>query len=516
MSAVREQQGQSTKATRDPGYVLGAIAVICHTVSNAISPFGWQRDEFLYFAMGRHLQLWRMDFPPFIAIASRVSAAVFGQSLVATRVFPSLVHATLIILATRVARALGGGRYAQWLAALALFASPLFMRPGTLFQPVVFDQLWWTLALYGTLKLGLTDDHRWWLVIGAALGLGLLTKFSIAFIALPLALGFLVSPSRRWFRTRWPWIAAAMTLGIGLPSLTGQLLLGMPVAGQMHDLQQNQLAYVTPLAFLGSQVLFSPVFVPLSIVGLVAIARRPATRPVAIACVGAMALLMALRGKPYYVGPIYPTLFGATAAALEAWGAGALKSAVRVGVIALLIVVGMTLAPFGYPVLAPRTMARYAATLGITQAVRTNQGEVLELPQDYADMLGWEELVREVAKVYHALPAEDRRRAVIYGQNYGRAGAVDFFARKYDIPTSVSSAGTYWFFGPGELPGEVLISVGSDHADLDRYFASVEAAAQTTNPMGVPEERSVTIWVCRHPRNGMTLQQLWPQLAGQN
>ncbi|MFN8572949.1 MAG: glycosyltransferase family 39 protein [Gemmatimonadaceae bacterium] len=513
---MRDAKGepQAYVMSRDAGVLLGALAVLLHVVANASSPYGWQRDEFLYFAMGQHLQLFRMDFPPFIAILARAGRAWFGDSLVATRLFPAFAHAALIVLSARTARVLGGGRFAEWLAALAVLMSPLFMRPGTLFQPVVFDQLWWTCALFALLQVERTQDGHWWMAVGVSLGLGLLTKFSIAFIALPLVIGVVLSPTRRWLSTRWPWIAAGIACLIGLPSVVGQLQLGFPVLTQMHDLENSQLAYVTPLAFLAAQVLFSPVFVPLSLWALFALVRRPASRAVGIACVGAFVLLMALKGKAYYVGPIYPTLFAATAVGVE--GIASQRRLVRSLVVAAALVVGVVIAPFGYPVVPPVSMARYAAAVGITSAVKTNQGEQLELPQDYADMLGWEEMVRAVAKVYHALPRAEQEQAVIVGQNYGRAGAVDFFADRYGLPHSVSTAGSYWFFGPGDRPGNVVISIGSDRADLEQYFESVQLVAQTSNPMGVPEERAVPIWVCRSPRNRQTLQSLWPSFAGQN
>jgi 4-amino-4-deoxy-L-arabinose transferase-like glycosyltransferase len=418
-------------------------------------------------------------------------------------------------MAAHIARELGGSRFARWLAALAVFSSPLFLRPGNLLQPVVFDQLWWTLALYSALRVETTGNHRWWLATGAALGMGLLTKFSVAFIAVPLAVGIALSPMRRWLRTPWPWAAATLAVGIGLPSITGQLLLQWPVVGQMSTLQESQLAHVTPLAFFSSQLLFSPfVLVALPAIGL--LVRRGGARAVGIACAGAFVLLFLVHGKAYYVGPIYPTLFAAGAVLIDLVRPRAAVTGVRALCVAVLIAFGVLVAPFSVPIVPPTPMARYAAWSGITQTVRNNQGEVLELPQDYADMLGWEELVQRVAAVYHALPAEDRARTVIVGQNYGRAGAVDFYARKYGIPKSISSTGSYWFFGPGDLPGEIVISVGSDPEDLHQFFESVEPASHVLNPRGVPEERDFMIWICRRPLPGMTLQKIWPSLAGQN
>ncbi|MBA3259782.1 MAG: glycosyltransferase family 39 protein, partial [Gemmatimonadales bacterium] len=127
---------------------LGGIKLGLHLWVNATTPYGFHRDELLYLAMGRHLQLWRMDFPPGIALLAEASRAVLGDSLPAIRLAPALAGTALLVAAALFARELGGGRWAQGLAALAVLASPLFLRSANLFQPVVFDQVAWTAALF--------------------------------------------------------------------------------------------------------------------------------------------------------------------------------------------------------------------------------------------------------------------------------------------------------------------------------------------------------------------------------
>jgi hypothetical protein len=153
-------------------------------------------------------------------------------------------------------------------------------------------------------------------------------------------------------------------------------------------------------------------------------------------------------------------------------------------------------------------------TTASTAANTTNTGEVLPLPQDYADMLGWPELARATAQVYHALPPADRARAVVLADNYGEAGALDLFGPRLGLPPTVSPTGSYWFFGPGRLPGEVTIVVGADSSDLVPFFREFHRARTVLNPLGVHEEMRVPIWVARSPH--ATLQQVWPSLAGRN
>jgi len=191
---------------------LAAASVVLHVLVNLWSPYGFHRDEFLYLAMGDHLRLWSMDFPPFIAVIANISRALLGESLAAIRFFPALAGALLIVIASDIARRLGGGMFAQILAAVAMLLPTIYLRPAGLFQPVVFDQLWWTLGMWCLLLWKQSGDNRWWIGIGAAMGVGLFTKFSILFFGFGVLIGLLATPDRRMLVTRWPWMALALTL----------------------------------------------------------------------------------------------------------------------------------------------------------------------------------------------------------------------------------------------------------------------------------------------------------------
>ncbi|HEU4700559.1 MAG TPA: glycosyltransferase family 39 protein, partial [Gemmatimonadales bacterium] len=489
---------------------LALVVVLAHLATNLLSPYGVHRDEFLYVAMGEHLRLWAMDFPPAIAILARLERGFFGDSLVALRLVPALAAGALVLLAGRLARLFGGAerdtRGAALLAALAVALSPLFLRAGNLFQPVILDQLTWTLALAALARLVALDEtgtasatRRWWLALGAALGLGLLVKFSIAFVALPLVVAVGLTPLRRALLTPWPWLALLVALALGSPSIVGQVRLGFPVLGQMHDLQSAQLEHVSPLGFLLGQLLYGPATL-LGLVGLGALLVSPALdrwRAVGLTILGSFVLLLALHGKAYYVGPVYPTLFAAGAVALARARTVAPRAGrVLQGVAAALIVgYGLLTLPLGLPIVPPAAMARYATALGMQAALRDNQGELGRLPQDYADMLGWEAQVAAVARVWDALPAGDRARAVLIAGNYGEAGALDYFGGRFGLPRAICACGSYWFFGPGDRPGDVAVVLGAEPADLAPFFAETTVAARVDDSWAV--ERHVPIVVAR-------------------
>ncbi len=492
-----------------PVAALAAVKLGLHLWVNATTTYGFHRDEFLYLAMGRHLRLWRMDFPPGIALLAEATRAVAGDTLLAIRLGPALAGAALVVAAAVFARELGGGKRGQALAGLAVLASPLFLRSANLFQPVVLDQLAWTAALLALTRLAWRPDPGWWLGLGVALGLGLLVKLSVAFLGVGIVAAILLTPLRRSLLTPWPWVALLVALGLGSPSLAGQWALRFPVVTQLADLRQLQLERVTPMDFLVGQLLYGPGTL-LAAGGLAALllAKRFARfRALGWSCVGALVILLLLKGKPYYLGPVYPALYAAGAVPLE-------RSALRWAAAALILGYGLVVLPLGVPVLPPDRMAAYVQTIGAAPTLRTNTGELERLPQDYADMLGWEEQVAAVGKVYRGLSDQDRRQVVILAGNYGEAGAIDFLGSRYGLPPVVSPAGSYWFFGPGEKPGAVVVSIGPGREDLAPYFDSVEPAARITHPWAVAEERDLTVFVARRPRR--TLQEIWPTLAGRN
>ncbi len=503
---------------------LAAAKLALHLIVLAVTPYGIHRDAFLYFAMGDHLRLWRMDFPPFIAIMGNLQTAIFGHTLAAARVFPALEGTVLLVLAALIARELGGGPFAQGLAALPMLCAGLFLRPSNLFQPVVLDQLWWTLALYTLLRVGRAHAQRdprserdWWLGFGLATGLGLLTKFSILFIGLAVLGALLVTRLRRSLRTPWPWVAAAIAFAIGSPSLVGQIRLGFPVVGQMHQLVGSQLTHVTYASFVLDQPLMIGVtgFVLAAAGAAALVAWRPLSpyRAAGWACILVFFLLMALHGKAYYVGPIYPTLIAAGAVWLDRARLArfpAIPRVLRWGVVTAMLGEGAILFPIILPILSPPRLATYITRAGLEVVNATNWGGTDLIPQDFADQLGWRHQSAVVARVYRSLSPAEQAQTVLGADNYGEAGALEFYGPHYGLPYVVCGCGSYWFFGPGPKPGRVLIDVGTDSAKLAALYGDVRRAARILSPWSVNEERDVPVWIARDPRE--TLQQAWPTI----
>lgn len=492
-----------------------ALVIVALVAARALLPLllihpSWEyhRDELLYFAMGDHLA-WRMQFPPFIAVLAKLGTLAFGDSVWAARVPAALGGAAITGTVLWLLHRLAAGVRAMILAWLGLALAPVFLRSSLLFQPVVFDQLWATLAVAALVLAAVEDRPRWWLLVGAALGLGLLTKMSSLMYGAAVLLVALLHPRlRRQLATPWPWAAAAMALLIGLPTVLGQMHYAWPFLQQLDALKAGQFAHTSFVgALLEQPLLLMPAALLVAATVVAGDRLRPATIVAGGFAAGLLALVLWQGGKAYYVAPAYPALIGLGAMAVERARRRWLVPSVAAG----MVVIGAPLVPMGVPMLEPSAMAAYATRLGVGNI--TNRGVPLELPQDYADMLGWRAKAEAVARAYEALSEAERAEVVIVGANYGQAGALARYARRLGYPYPISTAGDFHAWGPGHRRGEVLLMLAEPdaRADLERLFGRVEEVAALTDSRAVPEERDVRIFVAREPR--ASLAEIWPSVG---
>lgn len=492
--------------------VLVLVRLLLPLVTRDAS-WGFHRDELLYFAMADHFDLFKMQFPPVIAMAAAVGRSVFGESVLSARVPAAVAGAAMVAVVLLTVRRLQGGARAGLFAWLALLAAPVLIRSSVLMHPVVFDQGWATLALAALTLAAHEREPRWWLLVGVALGFGALTKFSVAFVGICAgAAVLLVGDLRTQLATRWPWIAVAIAAALALPSVSGQMLHDWPFLQQMQALRATQLDRVSPAAFLTGQVTLlsaGMICALAAIVGAVRGSSRDRTPIVAAAAM--LVLMLALHGKDYYAAPVYPMVFAVGALQLERWAR--LSPKVGVSLAAAMCVGAIVLWPLGVPALSPSATIRYAQAFSAGEVGKTNRGDVLPLPQDYADMLGWRELADSVGAAAQRVPADARADLTVVGANYGRAGALAFYRNRARIPYPISPAGDFWAWGAGTATGAHALVV-ADSASIDRLrelYRSVEVMSVVANPLGVTEEQRVWIFYATEPN--APLASLWPKLG---
>jgi hypothetical protein len=490
--------------------VLVAVTLGVHLVVAATTSYGLHRDELLYLAQGRHLDWGFLEAPPFIAALARTLQETIGPSVFAVRLLPALAGAALVLLTGLMTRSLGGGPFAILLAGLCVLIAPVYLRTHTLFQPVPFDQLWWTAAAFFLMQRITSANRRYWLLLGLACGIGLLTKYSMLVLGAGILGGLLLTPLRRDLATWWPWLAALIAFGMALPNIIWQAQHDWPLLSHVRTLTSTQLVYVSRADFLIEQILMLHPFTwPVWSIGLVALFRRwdGRYRVLGWTFVACLALFLLIGGKPYYLAPAYPMLFAAGAVAVSTYLRR--RSILRTGAITLLLMGGLALSPMGVPVLSPPAMARYLAFTGLDATVRDETDQPMRIPQDYADMLGWREQVARVAEVYHALSAAEQKETMIIAANYGEAGAIDHYGPDHGLPPAISASGSYYLWGPSNRSGDVAIVIGFARSDATPFFEHCTDARPIRHTWA--RERTVPLLVCRHPHR--PLQAVWPTLS---
>ena len=234
--AVQREAGSRADMLALVGIAL--VVAVIHLLTN--NRYGFHRDELQFLSDARHLDWGFVAYPPFTPFVERIGLEIFGVSMVGLRLFSVIAQALAIVVTGLMARELGGGRLAQVTAALVVATSGLPVFEGTEFQYSTFDYLWWVLIAYFVIRLLKTEDPRWWMAIGAAIGLGLLTKYTICFFIAGILGGMLLTSARRYFLSGWFWGGVGVALLIFLPNFCvagaawvylGAFLAAHPCAG---------------------------------------------------------------------------------------------------------------------------------------------------------------------------------------------------------------------------------------------------------------------------------------------
>jgi hypothetical protein len=461
--------------------------------------YGIFRDELYYIACGKHLAWGYVDQPPFVALIAWVAHALFGDSLVGLRLFPSLAAAGTVLLVGDTAGSLGGGRFARLVAQLLAATAPIYLGLFTIFSMNAFDVLIWAGLARLAAALLAGADPRLWIGFGALAGLGLENKVDVGLLGAGLAAGILLSRRFELLRSRWLWLGGALAGLLFLPHVLWQASHGWPTREFVAHAQAGKITVLGPLGFLAGQIgSVGPVAALAALSGLawLLLAREArSARALGWAAIVVLAIFAFSISKSYYYAPAYTILFPAAGVALESWSSGRFERPAR-ALALLLIASALLFAPLAKPLLSEDAYVRYAATLGMHSSADENH-RLGRLPQFFADMHGWRAMVEEVAAVYRSLPPAERAEACIYANNYGEAGAVDFFGPALGLPHAISGHNNYWLWGPDGCKGELLLLFGGTRESHAEHFASVTPGAVFHCSDCMPYEDGMTIWVAR-------------------
>jgi hypothetical protein len=492
--------------------------------------YDYFRDEFDYMACGNHLAWGYVDQPPLIPFLIHICRAVLGDSLRSIRFIPAVASSLLVVQTALLAREFGGRRFALLLSAIAVLIAPQYLSNGSLLGTNCLEpNLWLGCAYFAVLAIK-RDDPRYWLWFGVVAGIGLEEKYSIALFGFGIVVGLLLTPQRRVFLNPWIWIGGLAAFLIFLPNLLWNIFNQWPFLQLMHNIRADRRDVVLPLPqfFLQQMMLINPITAPIWIRGLVALFVLPGLKPYRVLAwcyLVCFTVFFVSHGKNYYLSPVYPMLLAAGAVWIEAVIerrkiASAEAESVRVGpnrllwlkpvIVVLLLASGAYVAPLVVPILSPDKFLAYLKYLPMKPPVMEHGHERAPLPQWYADQFGWEEIVAETATAYTRLSPAERPGCGIFAQDYGQAGAIDFFGPRYGLPPALSGHQTYWLWGPRGYSGNCLVVLGDSRGRLEELFEHVEyVGTSADNPYAL--EKEIAVYICRGAKFG-TLEKVWPQL----
>lgn len=521
MSSISSTTARSKDSALQPGrtpaivFALAAAAFLAQFLT--ATRYGIFRDELYYIACARHLAWGYVDQPPLIAFVTWLELHLGGASLYSLRFLPAVAGALTLWLAARLARALGAGTFGQALAALAVFISPGFLAFFHLLTMNAFEPLFWTAAAYVVVRLVQTGDQKLWLWFGFISGIGILNKWSMLSFGFALAIALFLTSERRAFARKWIWLGFAIAMLIWLPNVLWNIQHHWPFLELMRNVRASGRDVTRgPLGFLLDQAMFmNPVTAPLWIAGAwwYFFGRDPSTaargryRVIGWTWLVLLVLFIVLKGKSYYLWPVYPILFAAGGLAIERWTAARARF-LRPVYVAAMLLMGALLAPMTLPVLSPQGFIHYQQALHLSPPQVEHQPNGPLNQQIYADMFGWEEMAREVARAYYALPADVRAKTALAASNYGDAGAIDYFGPRYGLPPAISGHQTYWFWGTHGYTGESLILVGESARRAHELCQNVDVVGHVYHPLSREDEHFDLYWC--HPLR-WSLQQIWPQ-----
>ncbi|HET9795134.1 MAG TPA: glycosyltransferase family 39 protein, partial [Thermoanaerobaculia bacterium] len=472
-------------------------------VLTSVRNYGYFRDELYSLDMARHLDWGYVDAAPLVAVYAKIALAL-GGSLAALRILPALAGAALVAITILLAREVGGGRFAQWLAGIVVLFAPGFLVMDSLMTMNAFEPLFWMGGAFVVARIARTRNSRLWPWFGVLAGLGLENKHSTLFFGASVAAGLILTRNRRELLRPGIWIAGAIALALFLPNLVWQYRHHFPTLEDLRNVRrEGKNVVLPPLAFVRQQIFdMHPFFLPVWLAGVIAFLRDRRFRILGVTFVVFFAIMEIAHAKDYYLFPIYPMVFAGGAAAVERWTAP--RRGWRVAIVATFVAGGLVTLPLATWMLPPERYVAYEKALGF----RPQKAEVHHegmLPQPIGDQFGWPELVRDVASIYRSLPPAERTRTGIFTGNYGEAGAVNLFGPALGLPRAYSRHQNHWFWGPPAEQYTNLIVLQWDRQDVEDNCTSFEAFPHES-PYGMAEENT-PIYLCRGTK--FDLREVW-------
>src|SRR6185312_2375371 len=128
--------------------------------------------------------------------------------------------------------------------------------------------------------------------------------------------------------------------------------------------------------------------------------------------------------------------------------------------------------PLLLPVWKPQKLAQFyeKAHLEKTGLLKWEDLKNHPLPQDFADMLGWKEMSGKMAAAYRTLDSNEKKHTLLFCDNYGQAGAVNYYAGINKMPEAFSSNASFLYWMPARLDFDNIVLITDDANEMQHPF----------------------------------------------
>ncbi len=448
------------------------------------SEYDLQRDEYLHLDQANHLAWGYLSVPPFTSWTSYI-IQLLGNSLFWIKFFPAFYGALTIYVVWKATEELGGNLFALVLAATCILFSAV-LRLNTLYQPNSFDVMSWTALYFALIKYFKTGSAKWIVIASIIFAIGFLNKYNIVFLLLGLTPALLISKQRTIFLQPALFVAAVLAFIIILPNLLWQYNNEFPVFHHLKVLAATQLANVDRLDFIRSQFVF---FIGAAFVIVSALFALLFYKPFMRyrfffwSLIFTLAVFIYFKAKDYYAIGIYPIYIAFGAVYLEEISKNDWKRYLRPVFILIPLLLFIPVLNVAFPNRSPEYIIRHQEKYKQFGLLRWEDGKDHLLPQDFADMLGWKELAIKVDGVYSSLPGKSS--TLVLCDNYGQAGAINYYTRKGIRAVSFNADYINWFDLTKKYDNLIRVKeqggANGEMQETSPFFQSSVAADSITN-----------------------------------
>lgn len=484
--------------------ILLYLALIKFLIHMFTGEYGYHRDELFYMTISQNMGLDNLSMLPLAPGVLAINSWVLGDSLKALHFLPALYGAIIVIITGLMAKELGGKRFAVILAAITVIIPPGYLAIDALYTYDAFDKLAWVTAIYILVLIIKRTNPRLWVLFGLIMGIGVLNKITILFLAFAIFVSLLLSPERKYFKNKWIWIGSLLAILFLFPFVYWQMKQGWPIISYGQYYSESKTYPVSLPEFILFQiVVMHPFTFPIWAIGLWYTAfseHGKKYRLLTIVYLILFVIFVFMKAKPYFLIPVYPFLLVMGSVVIENFIEKRNWRYVKSSIATILILGGGFTAIMSMPVLPVETLVGILNSFGGDNMNIQERHELAELPQHLADRFGWEELAATIAGVYNQLDDEEKSKVYIMTGNYGEAGAIRFFGKQYGLPEPICAHGWHYYQGPGNCTGEIVIYFGIPIKYLQPNFEEIIEAAIFECKYCMPYENNTPVYICRKPK----------------